>query len=119
MREHDSHQTVLTGSGWQFVTPADQGGLYHISANVSFVGAANWNPWSLILFKNGAAYRRLGRLHAGTMEISLSIGHDVALAPGDTIDLRLYPGISNGRLVGGGIDGEVASWITIYRVPGS
>lgn len=117
--EHDTDTAVTSGSSWSFTVPEDRGGIYRISANVSFVGSADWNPWSLILFKNGVADRRLARLHAGSMEMSLTGSCEVALAPGDSVSLRLFTGSSNGRMKGGRSDtGELASWVTISRLSG-
>lgn len=115
--EQDTEAAVTPGSNWRFTVPEGGGGLYRISTNVSFSGSADWNPWSLILYKNGVSERRLARLHAGSMEMSLSGSGEIVLVPGDSVSLRLFTGSSNGRMSGGRSDtGELVTWVTIYRL---
>lgn len=86
----DSRTAITAGASWKYTVPAGHGGIYLVSAVVTFnTGTAT--PMELSLNKNGSPDTKLATMavQAGTQSVSLSGSTLISLAAGDYIDVRV------------------------------
>lgn len=102
--EFDEAGAIITGSEWAFTAPV--AGRYLVTAVVTLGSNSGWaigEQARLELYRNGALYARLAadsNINANT-PVTLSGATLVALAEGDTVDVRLYQNCGNTLTVSG------------------
>ncbi len=96
-QEHDPRGLVTTGASWHFTAPV--GGLYAVSAAALLSGSTGWADTEqayLTVYKNGALYAYLDFRNdlasASSILVALSGSTLVALAAGETLDIRIFQG---------------------------
>lgn len=111
----DSQSAITTGAAWKYTVPANQAGIYQVSAQVLFA-SATLATMELLLYKNASLVRSLGQCR-GAADDYTSVGGStlISLVAGDYIDIRAEHDTGAPRNIGNDVSGRY-DYVSIHRV---